>query len=584
MSESVTRNTERTVEADGMLIDYHVPIEMDDGVVLRADVFRPQREGRYPVVLSYGPYAKGLSFQQGYAPQWNKMVADFPDAALGSTNKYQNWEVVDPEKWVPFGYVCVRIDSRGTGWSPGTLDVWSVREAQDIYQAIEWAATRPWSTGKIGMTGISYYAINEWQVAGLQPPHLTALVPWEGAADFYRDMSYHGGIYCVFQANWYPQQVENVQYGLGERALKNPNTGESVAGPVTLSDRELTQNRRDLEADINAHPLDDAWHQARSADWSKVQTPFLSTANWGGQGLHPRGNFEAFTEAATEQKWLEAHGDSHWSLFYTDYGVALQRRFFDHFLKGDGSWAGEPRVRLQVRRVDGFVERHEDEWPLARTQWTKFYLDAASGRLQTDIPAASEASYPALGEGLDFSMTVERETEITGPMAAKLFISSSTADADLFLVVRVFNPAGEEIVFQGALDPNTPIAQGWLRASHRKLDPVRSKPHRPFHSHDQVSPLEPGQTYEVDVEIWPSSIVVPAGWRVTLSVRGKDYEYQGPMSDFARSFHYASKGCGPFLHPISSHRPEELFGGDVTVHCGGDTASYLLLPVIPEQS
>ena len=104
---------------DGMRIDWDVPIKMDDGLVLSADVFRPLADGSYPVILSYGPYAKGLAFQEGYPSAWNRMVAEHPDVAAGSTNKYQSWEVVDPEKWVPEGYVCVRVDSRGAGKSPG---------------------------------------------------------------------------------------------------------------------------------------------------------------------------------------------------------------------------------------------------------------------------------------------------------------------------------------------------------------------------------------------------------------------------------------------------------------------------------
>jgi len=208
MAENTLTINQRTVQADGMTIDYHVPITADDGTVLRADVYRPVAAGRYPVVLSYGPYAKGLAFQEAYAPQWEKMVRDHPDVAANSTNKYQNWEVVDPEKWVPDGYVCVRVDSRGAGWSPGYMDVWSPLETRDIRDSVEWAAAQPWSNGKVGMCGISYYAINQWLVAGLQPPHLAALVAWEGAADFYRDMTYHGGVHCLFAGNWYPLQVE----------------------------------------------------------------------------------------------------------------------------------------------------------------------------------------------------------------------------------------------------------------------------------------------------------------------------------------------------------------------------------------
>jgi len=340
-----------------------------------------------------------------------------------------------------------------------------------------------------------------------------------------------------------------------------------VAGNETLSPEQLEANRGDLGAEIRAHPLDDRWHRERSAEWPKVRTPFLSAANWGGQGLHPRGNFDAFTEAAAEQKWLEVHGDSHWSLFYTDYGIALQKRFFDHFLKGlDNGWDREPRVQLQVRHVDRFVPRAEQEWPLARTRWTRLYLNSDGNRLQTE-PVASEGAvvYDGLGDGADFSFTVEEDTEITGPMAAKLFVSSTTPDADLFLVVRVFSPAGDEVVFQGALDPNTPIAQGWLRASQRKLDSARSLPYRPYHTHDEIQPLTPADVYELDVEIWPSSIVVPAGYRVTLSVRGKDYEYGGELDEFARNFHYAGRGCGPFVHTGAADRPEEIFGGRVTV-------------------
>ena len=147
---------------DGMRIDWDVAIPMDDGIVLRADIFRPTAEGRYPVILSYGPYAKGLAFQEGYKGLWDRLVKAAPEVLEGSSNKYQNWELVDPEKWVPDGYACLRINSRGAGHSPGYLDVWCERETQDLYQCVEWAGTQPWSSGKVGINGISYYAMNQW--------------------------------------------------------------------------------------------------------------------------------------------------------------------------------------------------------------------------------------------------------------------------------------------------------------------------------------------------------------------------------------------------------------------------------------
>ena len=569
---------------DGMRIDWDLVVPMDDGIGLSVDVFRPDDDGAYPAIVSYGPYAKGLPFQEGYAPQWDKLVGDHPTVAVGSTNKYQSWELVDPEKWVPHGYACVRVDSRGAGRTAGVVDVWNLREAQDLYECIEWAAAQSWCSGKVGVNGISYYAINQWHVARLQPPHLTAMIPWEGAADMYRDVSRHGGILSDFPGNWYKRQVEAVQYGLGSRSPVNPNTGRHVAGDEDLSDEELAKNRVDILRELRDRPLDGAWYRERSADWSKVTTPFLSAANWGGQGLHPRGNFAAFMEAAATDKWLEVHGLEHWTHFYTDYGVGLQRQFFDHFLRGeDNGWEKGPRVRLNVRHPgERFVARNENEWPLARTQWTTVYLDAAQRTLSEEVPEAAQVTYAALGDGVDFALSVsDHETELTGPLAATLYVSSATEDADLFLVLRVFDPHGQEVTFAGALDPNTPIAQGWLRASHRHLDPERSLPYRPYHTHDRAEPLVAGEIVRLDVEIWPTSIVVPPGYRVVLSVRGKDYEYTGTQSDFAKNFYYANKGVGPFTHNDPVDRPTEIFGGEVTLHTGGEHPSSLLLPVVP---
>jgi hypothetical protein len=568
-----------------MCIQWNAPIPADDGTVLRADVYRPIAEGKYPVVLSYGVYAKGLAFQEGYPLQWEKMVTDYPEVLRGSTAKYQNWETTDPERWVPHGYAVVRVDSRGAGWSPGFMDVNSPREIEDIYQCIEWAGTQPWSNGKVGMLGISYYAYNQWRVAMKHPPHLAAIIPWEGRNDSYRDSGYHGGILSQFQERWAKHQVVEVQYGRGERAKKNPNTGESVAGAVTLSDEELAKNRFNPFEDLKKHPLDDEWHRSRSADLSQVTVPLLSCANWGGQGIHPRGNFNGFIESASKQKWLEAHGDSHWSLFYSDYGVNLQRRFFDYFLKGIANgWDQQPRVQLNIRHPgEKFVLRMEKEWPLARTQWTKFYLDPAVMAL-AEKPVARGASieYDALGQGLTFRMPPLKKTmEITGPSAAQLFISSSTKDTDLFLILRIFDPEGKELTFMGSTDPNTPIANGWLRASHRRLDPQHSLPYRPYHPHDRVEPLTPSEIYECDVEIVSTCIVVPAGWQVALTVRGKDYEYEGELSDFGKKFHYGTRGTGGMTHNDPDSRPADVFGGKVKLYAGGQWGSYLLLPIIP---
>jgi predicted acyl esterase len=577
---------QRSETRDGMHIDWDVPIPMDDGLVLRADVFRPVAAGRYPVILSYGPYAKGLAFQDGYPSAWQRMVEKHPDVAAGSSNLYQSWEVVDPEKWVPHNYACVRVDSRGCGVSPGFIDHFSPRETKDFYDCIEWAGGEPWSNGKVGLNGISYYGINQWHVASLEPPHLAAMCIWEGAADWYRDMTHHGGMVSTFWENWYDMQVKTVQYGAGERGKRSRVHGELVCGPEFLSEEDLAKNRSNFGADIAAHPLDDDYHRARSPVWSKVKVPFLSAANWGGQGLHPRGNFEGFVRAASKQKWLEAHGIEHWTHFYTDYGRELQLRFFDYFLHGKkNGWDKQPPVQLQVRHVDRFVERAEQEWPLKRTKWTRLYLDPAQGTL-TGKPASVKKKtalrFEAMGDGVTFvTPPVAHDTEITGPSALKLFVSSSTSDADIFVVLRVFSPDFKEVVFQGAIDPHTPVGQGWLRASHRQLDNKLTKPYRPYHTHTKEAPLKAGEVAELDIEIWPTSIVVPAGHRVALTIRGKDYVYGGPSGGKLSNFKNELTGCGPFLHDDPRDRPAQIFSGTTALHFGGKTRPYLLLPIIP---
>jgi predicted acyl esterase len=581
------RLTPRSEVRDGMRIDWDVPITMDDGLVLRADVFRPVADGQYPVILTYGPYAKGLAFQDGYPSAWERMAQKHPDVTAGSSNLYQQWEVVDPEKWVPHNYTCVRVDSRGAGCSPGRVDPFSPRETKDFYDCIEWAGVQPWSNGKVGLNGISYYGSNQWHVATLQPPHLAAMCIWEGCADWYRDMTHHGGILCTFWENWYDMQVKTVQYGAGERGKRSRVHGELVCGPETLSEQELASNRVPFGDDIRAHPLEDDYHRARSPIWAKVKTPFLSSANWGGQPLHPRGNFEGFFRAAAKDKWLEVHGIEHWTHFYTDYGRELQLRFFDHFLHGkNNGWDKQPRVQLQVRHTDKFVERHEGEWPLKRTQWRKVYLHPLDQSLRTTPPKgkAPTISFDAMGDGVTFlTEPAQTDIEITGPSSLKLYVSSSTSDADIFVVVRVFSPDMKEVVFQGAIDPHTPVAQGWLRASHRKLDKKLSTPWRPYHTHDKKQPLKKGEVVELDVEIWPTSIVIPKGYRLGLSIRGKDYVYPGPSGGKLSNFKNELTGCGPFLHDDPRDRPPKIFSGVTTLHFGGKRQAFMLLPTIPPQ-
>ena len=569
---------------DGMRIDWDTPILMKDGIVLRADVFRPLGDKKYPVIISYGPYAKGLDFRDGYKSQWARVVKAVPEILEGSSNKYQNWELVDPERWVPDGYICIRVDSRGAGRSPGKIDCWSPLEAEDFHECSEWSGTQEWSNGKVGISGISYYAMNQWMVAATQPPHLAALCIWEGSSDYYRELCRHGGVLCDFLGDWYNRQVLTVQHGVGDSGAKSNVTGESIAGPETLSTEALRANRAeiDLEAE-NRHLIDD-YYRARTPDFSKITVPLLSAGNWGGMGLHTRGNFEGYMRSASQQKWLEVHGDTHFTHFYSAYGVELQKKFFAHFLKGENSgWENQPRVALNIRYPNEvFKLRAENEWPLARTSWTKFYLQPGVMGLDTAISnTTSTMEYDPEGEGYIFMTSAMKEDmEVTGPIASKIWLSSEMTDADVILALRLYDPAGKEVVFIGSNDPRTPIGLGWLRASHRKLDPIETKPYRPWHTHDEEWPLTPNEPVEMDIEIWPTSFVVPKGYRLGLNIRGSDYEVDGKDAGVAHA-PYQMKGVGPFTHTNLNDRPPEVFGGKHKLHFSSEKMPFVLLPVIP---
>lgn len=361
--------------------------------------------------------------------------------------------------------------------------------------------------------------------------------------------------------------------------------GRPVCGEEEFTDEQLAAHRENLPQDLLEHRFDDAFYADRSARFADVEVPLLTTANWGGQGLHERGTLDGYLQSSSTQKWLEVHGGEHWTAFYTDYGRGLQRRFFDWFLKDrEGDWDQQPPVLLDVRHPGKrFVTRPENEWPLARTDWRRLHLHVDDKSLSFDGPATEQnsATYAALGEGLTLlTAPFEADMEITGPLAARLWVSSSTTDADLFLVLRVFDPDHNEVLFHGAHEPRAPISLGWLRASHRKLDPERSLPWQPHHPHqEEEEPLVPGQVYPLDIEIWPTCIVIPSGYRLGLSILGRDYD--NGLPGMPSHLGADSRGVGPFRHNDPTQRPAEIYGGDVTVYSGGDRESYLLVPVIP---
>jgi len=569
----------------GMLFQKNVQVTMTDGLQLRINVYRPDREGRFPVVMVHGPYSKDMAFAE--APQfraaWDKLIEENPDLLDHSSGRFISFEAPDPERWVPDGYVVIHADSRGSGASPGFLNPFSPHEADDYATLITWASKQSWSNGKVGLLGISYYAINQWQVAARQPDGLAAIIPWEGAFDHYRDLAWHGGIQSTaFLTFWFTGQVVSVQNGNNNNQYRDSLTGQNLTGEP-LPPHLLAANRVAPLDIYSAQPLDGAFWRERTADASRIRVPVLSVGNWGGQGLHLRGDIEGFLATASQSKWLRIHTGDHIVPFYREESLALQKRFFDRYLKGlDNGWESEPTVTLAIRRPDNVVEwRAETEWPLRGTRWEQYHLDASTLSMTTTAKSQmpTEVSYQAMSDGVTFcTAPFAEETEFTGPVKLRMYVKSSTTDMDIFATLRLLDPTGHDVYFEGAGEPHAPVSQGWLRVSHRELDLQRSTEYRPFHTHLNPAPLEPNRLYEVDVEIWATSVVVPTGYQLAITVQGRDWE-RPPDADHKQAVHaYEAKGSGPFLH---LGRDTEVFDGTNTIATGEGQDSYLLLPRIP---
>ena len=541
-----------------LIVEKDVKIPMRDGTLLYADVLRPDGHGeRFPAIMNIGPYQK----DKVWIP---------PEDLDEEPNPHMAWETANPIWWCPRGYALVRVDTRGTGKSPGTSEPSSYQESLDAYDVTEWIGRQSWCSGNVGALGISYHAAFQWRLANLQPPSLKAIMPWEGRADQYRDQAYHGGIFAMgFIAQWCNSTAAH--HLLGKPRGYNPDS---------FNNNLLWEYMR--------HDLDSAYWRTISAQWEKITVPLYSVGNWGGFAMHLRGNTEGYMLAASKHKKLRIHTGSHFHPFHADEARIDQLRWFDYWLKGiDTGIMDEPPVKIEIRTGGSTARypfRFENEWPLARTQWTKMFL-----RIDRDSPNTSEAAEGALvaepskssgkisysagpghyrpvagRSGVSFETSpMGADTEITGPLVLNVWVSSSAEDMDIYVTLRNIDPQGKDVCEVGQRGESVAcVTKGWLRVSHRKLDEQRSLPYRPYHAHDERQWLTPGEMVECRVEIWPTSMVFRKGHKLRLDITPRD-----------------GVGSGHFTHYYADYNA----GATNTIHSGGDMQSYLLLPVIPEK-
>ncbi len=475
---------------------------------------------------------------------------------------HSSFETPDPAFWTKEGYAVLRADEVGLGQSPGVMDTMSKGTSEAFSEVIEWAAEQPWSSGKVGLMGISYFAGSQWRVAARQPKGLSAILPWDGMSDYYRDRCRHGGILTGFLKWWFDRQVLSNQYGLpGKEAHKwGPDTIEG-----DLSEEELAKNRHDQTVDNSLHFFrDDPYYGTKEYNPEDVNVPLLSVGNWGSIMIHLHGNIEGYVQASSSKKFLRMIVGRHDIPFYEDEHVEIQKSFLDAFLKGEdrGGWTDgtRPSVDLIIRRGNvgynnppveqaAFKRRFENEWPIARTNYTKYYL-TPSGSLITKEPSlgVSKLSYQALStiddpSVLNFSTSpFDFPVEITGHIVARVHVSASAClrgpvptDVDLFLTVRHFAADGSEVFYTGITGEPVPLCKGWQRVSLRKVNKNHHRhreylPYRDYFSQD-VLPVIIGEVYPVDVEIWPTTVVAEKGDRIVLEISSGD-----------------TQGCGLFGH------------------------------------
>lgn len=464
----------------------------------------------------------------------------------------------DPGFWTTHGYAVVRVDERGLGQSPGLLDTMSKSTSEAFFDAVEWAAEQNWSSGKVGLLGISYYAGSQWRVAALQPKGLSAIIPWEGMSDYYRDRCRHGGILSDgFIKFWWNRQVVTNQYGRPGR--KGRKWGEdTIEGD--LAEDELLANRNDQNIDNAANFFrDDEYYASKEYNMEDIKVPLLSVANWGGILLHLRGNVMGYMHAGSETKFLRFITGRHDLPFYYKEEVELQRSFLDAFLKGEdrGGWTtGEaPAVDIVLRKGNigynnaaaekGYARRSEAEWPIARTRYTSYWLSPDKGlsNWKSNSKSISKLSYDALGTLEQPSLIqfttppMEETTEVTGHINAHLNVSMSAyvgkslpKDIDLFLTLRYLLD-DKEVFFTGTAGDPVPLCKGWLRVSLRKVNTSHPRhsvhlPHRDYFKTD-VLPVLPGEVYPVDVEMWPTNVVMEKGSRLVFEIASGDTQGSG---------------------------------------------------------
>jgi len=517
-----------TTVKNGILVERDVAVPMRDGIILYTDIYRPEVAINIPAIVAWSPYGKSVSYLGGG-----------PMPGVPPVSPMTKFEGPDPAYWCKYGYAVINIDARGAGNSEGDILQFSTGEGRDAHDLIEWVAAREWCNGKVGMTGNSWLAISQWFAAAEKPPHLAAIAPWEGFNDMYRDGLCIGGV---------------PEVGFNETIF------HILCGPNRMEDNS---------AMIRKYPLMNDYWNDKIARVENIDIPAYVVASY--NPLHTHGTFDAYRRMSSNEKWLRVHNTQEWADYYDPENIEDLRRFFDRYLKGiENGWENTPRVRLSVLDPGGVdvVNRPEKEWPLARTQYQKLYLDSSTNSLSPEQPKKESSTRYRADDGKGqaaFTIQFNEDVELTGYMKLRLWVEADGADdMDLFVYVSKLDEKGNDLPAYVLTFPNTGV-RGIIRVSHRELDETRSTPSEPYLIHRQEQLLKPGEIVPVEIGIWPIGMIWHAGQKLRLVVQGYAFWwFEDKMLPGGPIFRYNIRNKG-----------------DHIIHTGGKYDSHLLVPKIP---
>lgn len=565
---SVRREGAKPLTCD-ILLERDVPVTLRDGVTIYTDVFRPVAEGRYPAIMAWSPYGKEVGGQ---------MLDDVPGRSgvpLNATSGLEKFEGPDPAYWVAKGYAVVNPDKRGAYMSEGNLLYWGHEDALDGCDVIEWIASRPWCNGKVGMSGNSWLTVSQWFIAAEQPEHLAAIAPWEGFCDHYRESGTRGGI-------------------------PTPEFPEMIAETFASNGGRLEDQPRMI---VEKPFMCDYW-QDKAAKIENIHIPAYVVASYT-NSVHTHGSFAGFRRLGTSEKWLRVHNTNEWYDYYTPENVEDLRRFFDRYLKGiENGWEETPRVRLSVLNPGGqdIVNRTEDEFPLARTQYRRLYLSASEGTLTPSLPESTATdTYVSedTNSSVSYRLCMEKPTEITGYMKLHLWVSAPDHDdMDLAVKVEKLSKDGKSLPDQAG---NLIAATGFLRVSMRRLDEQRTTEAEPYYTFTAEQKLKKDEIVPVEIEIWPMGLYFNEGEILQLTVGAyKPAQASIPFGSahitIPKEGYTYMPGTETEMQTLGGNEMEcadrsEVIVSPVThnkgrhcIHAGGQYDSYLYIPEIPDKS